>query len=272
MASEKVDTVVLLDTQDCPGYTYEELPTPTSVRLISALRLELVDGLPLVDTTHGTMTAVLSFSLRTVDLATKPSYDCLSYTWGRPGRVFTSKAVHDSSEEYYSQRSAVLCDGKLLWIGRNLFIFFQRLLGAENLPQRFKDEHSFRHLCGRDRSDSLWIDQICINQEDIGERGRQVQIMDRIYRNANIVIAWLGEEDSYSKAALYGLHGLASLKQDMADQARGLSPIHSDLAPLGLSGKLAYTAVYAFLKRSWVSFPFFFFVFQARPPSICCTN
>jgi len=38
----------------------------------------------------------------------------------------------------------------------------------------------------------LWIDAICINQNDNAEKSVQVQRMDLIYSNATQVIAWLG--------------------------------------------------------------------------------
>ncbi|OCK89500.1 uncharacterized protein K441DRAFT_690019 [Cenococcum geophilum 1.58] len=43
--------------------------------------------------------------------------------------------------------------------------------------------------------DLTWIDAICINQQDVGERNAQVAIMDRIYERAGYVLAWLGDED-----------------------------------------------------------------------------
>ncbi|TKA39063.1 hypothetical protein B0A54_09660 [Friedmanniomyces endolithicus] len=42
-------------------------------------------------------------------------------------------------------------------------------------------------------SDSwLWIDALCINQNDADERSQQVKIMGDIFRSANLVLAWLG--------------------------------------------------------------------------------
>ncbi|USP74793.1 HET-domain-containing protein [Curvularia clavata] len=38
----------------------------------------------------------------------------------------------------------------------------------------------------------LWIDQICINQNDDEEKGRQVKLMSRIYECAGSVAIWLG--------------------------------------------------------------------------------
>lgn len=47
------------------------------------------------------------------------------------------------------------------------------------------------------------IDRVCINQEDLQERSKQVQfVMDEVYRDAEEVIVWLGEESEDSGLAL----------------------------------------------------------------------
>ena len=38
----------------------------------------------------------------------------------------------------------------------------------------------------------LWVDAICINQNDIEEKNSQVKLMDLIYNRASLVISWLG--------------------------------------------------------------------------------
>jgi hypothetical protein len=38
----------------------------------------------------------------------------------------------------------------------------------------------------------VWIDALCINQDDIEERGAQVQMMTQIYKSASKVLIWLG--------------------------------------------------------------------------------
>lgn len=48
----------------------------------------------------------------------------------------------------------------------------------------------------------LWIDAVCINQEDIPERNSQVQMMGSIYRSAATTISWLGPDDSDSEIAM----------------------------------------------------------------------
>lgn len=45
------------------------------------------------------------------------------------------------------------------------------------------------HKCGYT---SVWIDQVCINQTDLGERGAQISLMSRIYAAAAEVVIWLG--------------------------------------------------------------------------------
>jgi hypothetical protein len=49
-------------------------------------------------------------------------------------------------------------------------------------------EHALRQLRDRHTERHLWIDAICINQEDINERSHQVGIMDQIFSTANCVI------------------------------------------------------------------------------------
>ncbi|KAI1111737.1 heterokaryon incompatibility protein-domain-containing protein [Nemania sp. NC0429] len=48
----------------------------------------------------------------------------------------------------------------------------------------------------------IWADAICINQEDLKERGHQVRYMALIYAKASCVNVWLGEETDNSELAL----------------------------------------------------------------------
>jgi hypothetical protein len=51
----------------------------------------------------------------------------------------------------------------------------------------------------------LWIDAICINQENISERSHQVKLMADIYGQASRVLVWLGPAYQDSDAAMRGL-------------------------------------------------------------------
>lgn len=61
---------------------------------------------------------------------------------------------------------------------------------------------ALKYLRHADRSRTLWIDAICINQDDPSERNHQVQMMSRIYTRAQEVCIWLGDSDSDSRVAI----------------------------------------------------------------------
>lgn len=42
---------------------------------------------------------------------------------------------------------------------------------------------------------TLWIDAICVNQDDLDERSAQLQLMKNIYYDAHQVVSWLGDEN-----------------------------------------------------------------------------
>lgn len=48
----------------------------------------------------------------------------------------------------------------------------------------------------------LWIDSICINQENLRERSQQVAFMNEIYGSGSRNLIWLGEDDGYTEQAL----------------------------------------------------------------------
>lgn len=85
-----------------------------------------------------------------------PAYEALSYTWGtvdRPARISIN--------------------GYSVIVTRNLYDALQYL----RHPQETR---------------MLWIDAVCINQEDLVERGKQVERMGDIYQHAAQVVVWLG--------------------------------------------------------------------------------
>ncbi|KAF8856327.1 HET-domain-containing protein, partial [Acephala macrosclerotiorum] len=48
------------------------------------------------------------------------------------------------------------------------------------------------HLRHENRTRVLWIDTLCINQEDEKEKNHQIRQMGRIFERAGVVVAWLG--------------------------------------------------------------------------------
>ena len=62
--------------------------------------------------------------------------------------------------------------------------------------------NAIRRLRRKDKTVTLWIDQICINQEDLEERSSQVLLMRKIYKSATNVLIWLGDEADDSNMAI----------------------------------------------------------------------
>lgn len=61
---------------------------------------------------------------------------------------------------------------------------------------------AIRRLRSPDAPLRIWIDAICINQTDTGERSQQVSIMGTIYSRARVVHIWLDEGNAALEAAL----------------------------------------------------------------------
>lgn len=54
--------------------------------------------------------------------------------------------------------------------------------------------HHRRTLGNESGSGVLWVDAICINQNDVPERNKQVLLMRQVYEKAASTIVWLGVE------------------------------------------------------------------------------
>lgn len=119
----------------------------------------------------------LHCTLSVATLEDKPSYEALSYVWGPP--VFPERLYLPSGH---------------LSITANL---------AAALRQ-------FRYS---DRQRQLWVDAVCIDQQNHVEKAYQVRLMSQLYRNTECVLAWLGESHSNTRAIFGILEGLAAAHQ-----------------------------------------------------------
>ena len=102
---------------------------------------------------------IIQCRLRHVKLKCK--YVALSYVWGPP------QPTRD-----------ILVNGQMFAIRQNLWNF---------LEMQFETSQTAGVL--------YWIDQICVNQDNIEEKCEQVGLMSSIYSNAQQVLIWLGNED-----------------------------------------------------------------------------
>jgi hypothetical protein len=75
----------------------------------------------------------------------------------------------------------------------------------------------------------MWVDAICINQNDISERSNQVEIMRGIYAGAELVLAWLGPKDSTSKRAVSFLREMGEYNLKLQEDGRHRDLVVHDL-------------------------------------------
>ncbi|KAK5170979.1 uncharacterized protein LTR77_004123 [Saxophila tyrrhenica] len=98
-----------------------------------------------------------------------------------------------------------------------------------------------------DASEWIFIDALCINQENVGERSEQVALMGDVYRGAKEVVAWLGNEASMTEEELLTWLEWCDLSADAKQKSR--SP--GDVRLLG-SKFFETFAPPAFWLRVWI--------------------
>lgn len=128
-------------------------------------------------------------------------YEALSYVWGKPTVYHSSIFCIDDNDE---------SDRGDLQIGANL----TRALVAFRL---------------RDRPRRIWVDAICINQEDLSERKDQVRMMGDIFRSATQVLCWLGGFENLHLDEPVSLIAINFLRQFNRDQEGELRKVQNYL-------------------------------------------
>ena len=167
----------------------------------------------------------LKGELEAVPIDSAGSYEALSYVWAEPGPL-------DSAYEILVRNSN---DDEALLVPRGRSIIA-----------------ALRHLRLPDRPRRIWVDQCCINQDDPVERSKQVQFMNRIYRDAAHILVWLGLDTEKQAASSFGLvHELDEIfKSHSADSP---SPVSSAL-DLETHIRENQKGLQALTNRAWVSF------------------
>ena len=121
---------------------------------------------------HNEFTAVLQLETHPRDRA--PDYDAVSYACG----------------EDLSTKS-VSCNGTRLRIRTNLFKALPYLDRCRPEPHR-----------------PLWIDAICLDQDNKAEKAKEIPLMGKSYENAARTLVWLGESADDSEPAMNSIHDL----------------------------------------------------------------
>lgn len=167
-----------LEPEKLLPYVYERLKPGKFIRLLHLDNSEDPEG-PLTGT------------LNEVDLKNRPDYAALSYVWGKPSPPKTVPSSSDDTiqqppepeaTEDLVQPPTIECKGGHIGI-------------TPNCRDALTD---LRRLYG---NITVWVDSICINQKDEGEKGLQIDLMQDIYARARVVYVWLGPDSDASKRA-----------------------------------------------------------------------
>lgn len=137
----------------------------SSERQIRLLKVLLNEGAP--GSEQSSSLVCCDLSIHSLNHDNPPSYTALSYVWGPP------PTMSGSGDD------TLIVNGEAIPARENL-------LSALRAFQRRKD------------SAYLWVDAVCINQDDLEEKMTQIKLMGDIYSLAEKTVIWLGtaEDDS----------------------------------------------------------------------------
>jgi hypothetical protein len=124
---------------------------------------------------------------KVVSLEEKPVFGALSYMWGDA-----------------TIKEAIDVGGRALPV-------------TQNLAQALRDVYT--HWSNNDYNSSgrtqwLWTDALCIDQDNTREKDHQVPLMEVIYPSAYIVFAWQGVEDEVTRG---GIQSIELVAQEISD-------------------------------------------------------
>ena len=188
------------------GHLYSQSQRGTASTIYEPLNPE-DNTIRLMELLPGAFDDEIRIILHTTTLSEEriPDYEALSYTWGSqkdPVDVLIEPRVDDKRSKHGSQPHRP--DASTLAVTQNLAT-------------------ALRHLRRPDRKRTLWIDAICVNQQDLKERGHQVERMADVYRKADQVVVWLGPESDNSALAIITIYDL-SLCIDVDWRAYSVKP------------------------------------------------
>ncbi|KAL1618933.1 hypothetical protein SLS56_010350 [Neofusicoccum ribis] len=123
----------------------------------------------------------VAYRLRSFSLSSTPTFDAVSYAWGREGRTET-----------------IFCNNEPVQVTPALKAMLKHIFHHRPSPDHLELEQTFGVSLR-----PLWIDAICINQNDPQEREAQIRLISSVFARATRVIIWLGPEGRHTDSFMY---------------------------------------------------------------------
>ncbi|KZL87424.1 ankyrin and het domain-containing protein [Colletotrichum incanum] len=202
------------------SYPYQPLNLPHQTRILTVNPGKFADDLS------------CSISNLSIDSPEEP-YEALSYCWSKGvdrdpgidpeeeipwavyGRDESGNTVSESGKskwkdlvdhpyqgEHYIRMGGkmpdapLICDGVEMIVGGELF-------------------RALRRIRKEDKAVRIWVDAICINQQDVEERNEHVKIMGRVYAGASHTRVWLGESTQMDFHAIRTMFAISEVFEDL---------------------------------------------------------
>jgi hypothetical protein len=97
---------------------------------------------------------------------------------------------------------------------------------------------ALRDLRDMNHSKMLWIDAVCINQDDMAERASQILLMCDIYSFAKLTYVWLGNDDYIVQKALFNLKQVLRLCRGATGSPRDVGKETAEMMGMFVSRNL----------------------------------
>ncbi|SMY27980.1 unnamed protein product [Zymoseptoria tritici ST99CH_1A5] len=169
---------------------------------------------------------ILKFRLETISLVDRivPFYEAISYCWG-------------VKEDYPAQI----------------------VLNGHTVSIPWAAEATLRAVCLRQGHPLVWLDAVCIDQDNTHERNRQVAIMGDVYAKAARVLVWLGAENPDAEPGIRSLRKLSEMfyqKPSQSHNGQDQPPDSGKALPMSpelrkVAPNVEWKALYSFFSNRW---------------------
>lgn len=164
-----------------PATMYKVTSLSEEKKEIRLLKLSCIEGAD-VNTTEP-----LRCEMMKASLLNPPSYKALSYTWGSP--VFPKTLIVRLNSKIEAADSTQMELELPITESLHLALIHMRTAFLyPGTPGETIEEDGKKSIL-------IWIDAVCINQQDEKEKSWQVNMMREVYASANSIAGWLGQPD-----------------------------------------------------------------------------